>query len=262
MAKYSNFSQLFDNKQNDEQVQYSIQEIQEKLGFSLPDSAKRYHAWWANETSHVQAIGWLTCGWKVHSVDMKNQTVLFHRIKREEDKKQSGRIVPGNLESSYQTFTMDFSVISPKKLDKIPNKKTTNINTTDFKEIALHVMSAHYNVALSAREIPSIPKLFDLVSNDNKYVGIVRYLSLVLGESILPPTLSSISENIWILEQIPNANKKFVVFGNDRIVPDKWLEKYGMFVKDIEFFFYDVAKEELFQYQLKTHRWVNLMKGE
>lgn len=246
MAKYTNFSQLFVNKQNEEQVQYTIQEIQEKLGFTLPDSAKKYHAWWANETSHVQAIGWLTCGWKVHSVDMKNQTVLFQR--NEENKFE-------NQDSSNQTIKMNFEVIT---LDKIPNKKTKEINYMDFKKMVLGEMEKHYRVKLSAREIPPMPKLIDLVSNDNKYVGIVRSLSLVLSEALLPSLLSSISASIWILEHIPNAEKRFLIFGKDRNVPDKWLEQYGIFIKDIEFFFYDATKRELFQYQLKTQTWVKI----
>ena len=35
---------------------------------------------------------------------------------------------------------------------------------------------------------------------------------------------------------------KFLVFGNDRRVPEEWLKRYGKLVKDVNFFFYDIPK--------------------
>ena len=48
---------------------------------SLPKSAMVHRAWWANESKgrHVQARAWMAVGWRVESVDLKRQTVVFAR---------------------------------------------------------------------------------------------------------------------------------------------------------------------------------------
>ena len=45
-----------------------------------------------------------------------------------------------------------------------------------------------------------------------------------------------IAEHVWLLEKT-NAKRKFLVFGNDRRVPERWLEKYGNLVSDVSFYF-------------------------
>ena len=49
---------------------------------SLPDSARKYRAWWANESKgrHVQARAWMGVGWRVQSLDLERSTVLFVRV--------------------------------------------------------------------------------------------------------------------------------------------------------------------------------------
>lgn len=57
-------------------------EIERVLGFRLPQSARKYQAWWANEakpTTHVQKLSWMRAGWYVESVDMLRKSVLFRR---------------------------------------------------------------------------------------------------------------------------------------------------------------------------------------
>jgi Txe/YoeB family toxin of Txe-Axe toxin-antitoxin module len=54
-------------------------EIEDVLGASLPASARRHRAWWGNDTSggHVQAIAWLSVGWKVAKVNLSEAHVVF-----------------------------------------------------------------------------------------------------------------------------------------------------------------------------------------
>jgi len=47
-----------------------------------------------------------------------------------------------------------------------------------------------------------------------------------------------IAEHVWLLENT-NADRKFLVFGNDRRVPEQWLERYGPLVRSVEFYFLD-----------------------
>jgi hypothetical protein len=62
-------------------VELTFQQIEEILGLKLPDSARRYPAWWANEKtgSHSHARSWLDAGWKTSRVNLKMGTVKFGR---------------------------------------------------------------------------------------------------------------------------------------------------------------------------------------
>jgi hypothetical protein len=59
----------------------SFAQIEEVIGRDLPDSARRYQAWWANERSgsHVQARSWLdaTPSRRTVNVDRQAGTVDF-----------------------------------------------------------------------------------------------------------------------------------------------------------------------------------------
>ena len=59
----------------------SMSEIETVLGFKLPDSAKRYPAWWANLSapSSSQAQSWLTAGWETSDVTPGGK-VTFKRV--------------------------------------------------------------------------------------------------------------------------------------------------------------------------------------
>lgn len=64
-------------------VTLTFGEIEAILGCSLPSSAYRHPAWWANQrdtTTRPQAKAWTDAGYAVESVQLTNQTVHFHRI--------------------------------------------------------------------------------------------------------------------------------------------------------------------------------------
>lgn len=52
------------------------------LGVPMPSSARRHRPWWANDTSHTQAISWLSEGWQVQAVDMGAERVTFSKVHR------------------------------------------------------------------------------------------------------------------------------------------------------------------------------------
>jgi hypothetical protein len=52
-------------------------EIEIIIADKLPDSARLYSAWWANDPTHVQATAWLNAGWKVDSVNKHQRSVTF-----------------------------------------------------------------------------------------------------------------------------------------------------------------------------------------
>ena len=63
----------------------NFKEVEKILGFKLPQSARKYQAWWANEEigSHVQAKSWLSAGWITSDLDLALERITFEK-KRDE----------------------------------------------------------------------------------------------------------------------------------------------------------------------------------
>ena len=113
-----------------------------------------------------------------------------------------------------------------------------DMNWRAFQESARTVMSARLGVELSERKIPNFPKKFDMVSADFQSVGDAKYLTLVAGERRPPAKLMEIAGHVWLLERVP-ARRRFLVFGNQRQVPELWLKKYQTLLPNVEFYFLD-----------------------
>ena len=61
----------------------SFGEIEGILGFSLPNAARDFRPWWANQkdfSGRSQALAWTAAGWKTAVVDMRSETLVFRRI--------------------------------------------------------------------------------------------------------------------------------------------------------------------------------------
>lgn len=64
---------------------FSFEDIELLVGGRLPPYARQHRSWWANDsTGHVQSIQWLAAGWRVSSVNMSGEQVVFTRIKERE----------------------------------------------------------------------------------------------------------------------------------------------------------------------------------
>lgn len=112
----------------------------------------------------------------------------------------------------------------------------------DFESLARRVMSTHYGTPLGPRQLPGIPKKFDLVSGDGHIVGDAKYFTLVRGQRLPPAKFSVIAEYVWLLEKTA-APVQFLVFGSDPEVPRLWLARYGELLSHISFFFLSDASE-------------------
>ena len=115
----------------------------------------------------------------------------------------------------------------------LPNERMT---AASFEETARMVMGAHFNKPLYRGKVGSVPKTFDMVSIDCHVVGDAKSFTLVQGARQPPAKFSIIVEHVWLLEKT-QATNKFLVFGNDRQVPEQWLKRYGSLVHGIEFYF-------------------------
>ena len=66
--KYRNLQSWLENNSN-ERITLAFNEIEEILGFDLPKSARTHTEWWANDSTHSQAV-WLGAGYK--TIDSSN----------------------------------------------------------------------------------------------------------------------------------------------------------------------------------------------
>lgn len=58
----------------------SFADLEILLGFALPDSSRRYAAWWANHGSDGRhASAWLDQGWRAEEVDLGGERLVFRR---------------------------------------------------------------------------------------------------------------------------------------------------------------------------------------
>jgi hypothetical protein len=105
-----------------------------------------------------------------------------------------------------------------------------------FETLARRILSGHYAVTLRPASLPGIAKVFDLVSPDQHVVGDAKYFSQVGGVGLPAATFSIIAEHVWLLEK-SGASTTFLVFGNQREVPQRWLARYGELASSVAFFF-------------------------
>ena len=81
MSKYDPLSNYLRRRKGDVwQAEFS--EIEAILGFPLPESARRYPAWWANQNGggHSQTAGWQSAGWRTADLDLAGKSVRFERL--------------------------------------------------------------------------------------------------------------------------------------------------------------------------------------
>lgn len=79
-GKYAPLYRHLQNKRGSEWAA-SFADLESILGFSLPDSARLYRPWWANDTKsgHSQSMAWTLAGWKTAQVDLDAESLLFRR---------------------------------------------------------------------------------------------------------------------------------------------------------------------------------------
>lgn len=75
-AKYRGLAEyLLSSKEKSVTLSYS--QIEDILGFALPDTAKKFkQSYWANTETHSYASSWLAVGYKAR-VDVDHDTVTF-----------------------------------------------------------------------------------------------------------------------------------------------------------------------------------------
>ena len=69
----------------------SFTDLEELLGFTLPESARVHRPWWSNQRNggHGHALAWQVAGWKTRAVDLEQETLVFERDGPVDDPVQS-----------------------------------------------------------------------------------------------------------------------------------------------------------------------------
>lgn len=122
---------------------------------------------------------------------------------------------------------------TPEAPEKKPAKSATQqaatggrLSASAFEELARQVMSQEFDTELTPGRVNGVHKQFDLISEDQKIIGDAKYYTAVNGTRLPPAKFATIAEYLWLLEKT-TAERRFLIFGNDRRVPEWWLERYG-----------------------------------
>jgi hypothetical protein len=110
-----------------------------------------------------------------------------------------------------------------------------SLSPSEFEQLCQRVMSDCFNADLNPAMLNGVHKRFDLVSEDGQVVGDAKYYTAVNGQGPPPAKFATIAEYVWLLEKT-TAGRRFLVFGNDRRVPEWWLDRYGN-LTEVEFYY-------------------------
>lgn len=68
-----------------DQIPLTFDEIEKIVGFKLPDSARVFRGWWANDSvGHTHSQLWLDAGWRTSYINLSEGRVTFNRNKERE----------------------------------------------------------------------------------------------------------------------------------------------------------------------------------
>lgn len=82
MSKYAPLGDFLRTRQTNE-VPMSFNEIEQVIGFALPDSSRNHAAWWSNNPSNnVMTKIWLSAGFQTERVDLGGRRLVFCRLSR------------------------------------------------------------------------------------------------------------------------------------------------------------------------------------
>jgi len=111
-----------------------------------------------------------------------------------------------------------------------------------FEDELRHFLKTIWQVDLQERaiQIKGIRKKFDLVSDGARprFVGDAKYIKNI---PVPAAKFSMIAEYVWLLSHV-SAARRFLIFGHDRKIPERWLKRYKSLAQGIEFYFFTGTK--------------------
>lgn len=87
----------------DDQWNASFDEIENILGFRLPNSARDHRAWWSNHIggNHSQTAVWVEAGWETRDVDQAHGLIRFTRVRKPQGGKRPPSDPPGHSQALW-----------------------------------------------------------------------------------------------------------------------------------------------------------------
>lgn len=203
---------------DDAVVALSFPEL-DRLVEGLPASATKYPAWWANSrTAQPHAHYWLDAGRRA------TPDFAAHHV----------RFTWGS-----ETRTGPRAPTPTTYVRANPHEDSRAAPTyRDGREFELHaaeVLSRRWNVDLSSRPVTlkgGVIKKFDLVSSDGCIVGDAKYYKNI---AVPAAKWSTLAEYVWLLQHVEGAQQRFMVFGFDREVADRWLKRFRPLTEGLDF---------------------------
>jgi hypothetical protein len=117
-----------------------------------------------------------------------------------------------------------------------PRRRRRGLGPRRFEALARETMSEHFQAKLEKGYVGQVHKEFDFVAPYQRVVGDALYFRSPKGTRWAPAKAGIIAERVWMLEKT-GAPSTFLVFGNDRHLPEIWLERYGNLVYGVKFYF-------------------------
>lgn len=163
MSKYDPLRELLAQEPG-ESIRLSFDEIEEIISASLPESARRYPAWWANDaTAGRQAHAWLSAGWKTAQVDLAGKRVTFMR----------GGFVPPASARPVQTAHPPKQEVP--RFDDLPDAPEGDVElSVQMQWKRLGAIRLDVGGALAFPPVPQLPGLYRFRLNGasaQRYVG-------------------------------------------------------------------------------------------
>jgi DNA-binding transcriptional ArsR family regulator len=191
------------------------------------------------------APGGATNGQIARALGIKSQQTVYMTSKELARRRLIRAVKEG---ASWVFYALeDYPEAVVARLPTVVNAPGGALTPGGFEALAGRVLGDHYRTAFAPGSLDGIRKRFDFVSTDQQIVGDAKYYTLVGGERLPPAKFATIAEHVWLLEKT-NAPEQFLVFGNDREVPLRWLERYGALAGSVQFFFLsDDGKLEVLQ---------------
>ncbi len=104
MSKYAPLGDHL-RKATGNELTLTFDQIEEIIGADLPPSASKHDEWWQNSTpgsdTHVQALAWMTTGWRKSRVDRSARYVVFSRAGSNPDAEALENLAPRRKEVIY-----------------------------------------------------------------------------------------------------------------------------------------------------------------
>lgn len=107
----------------------------------------------------------------------------------------------------------------------------------EFELSVINFLNSHSSQSFSKRKVNlnGVMFEFDFVSDDGEIIGDAKFLKNI---KVPAAKWDNISQYVWLLEHY-KAKIKFMIFGNDREVPERYLKRFEPLTGDVEFYFFN-----------------------